>query len=339
MAELYHYGIKRRSGRYPYGSGKEPATLNLNRDLFKMKMTMSKENAARKTETYSPELYLFRTEYSYPDARQKEYVKVDGKWMSAALAARSGEFKSNPIKTLSSSDIKSINANLGSTGTLNNCTKCTAVAELKARGYDVTAGRSLTGYDGYVFQEIFDGVKWDSAVGDDMDDKFKDSIKRYPDGARGYLNVTFSDGGAHAVHWTRVGMAGFQIEDAQTGMIFENWADFYDAYGPFADHIEWGRLDNAKIDWGHMEEFNVIRGPEDAERAIYDTETRNLMDDKYKLSRAQLDSVKKTPISNVVIPPKVKSFVDEVVDTVKRVTIETAQTWAQIGLRLWDMLT
>lgn len=58
--ELYHYGIPRKSGRYPYGSGKEPyqddpKKRRLNKDESAPKAKPSSKNSARKASSKKPE--------------------------------------------------------------------------------------------------------------------------------------------------------------------------------------------------------------------------------------------------------------------------------------------
>ena len=58
--ELYHYGVPRKSGRYPYGSGKEPyqddpRKRRLNKDESAPKAKPSSKTSAQKTSSKKPE--------------------------------------------------------------------------------------------------------------------------------------------------------------------------------------------------------------------------------------------------------------------------------------------
>ena len=58
--ELYHYGVPRKSGRYPYGSGKEPYQDNpkkrrLNKDESAPKAKPSSKGSTQKSSSKKPE--------------------------------------------------------------------------------------------------------------------------------------------------------------------------------------------------------------------------------------------------------------------------------------------
>lgn len=53
--ELYHYGVPRKSGRYPYGSGKEPYQDN------PKKRRLNKDESAPKADLKKTRKYLGKT--------------------------------------------------------------------------------------------------------------------------------------------------------------------------------------------------------------------------------------------------------------------------------------
>lgn len=90
--ELYHYGIKRKSGRYPWGSGKEPYQSN---------PAMAKKVAAKK----KPETFWEKRRKAQA-AKQREKVKA-AKAKTEAKEAKVNEAKpaSQKAKEMSDEDL------------------------------------------------------------------------------------------------------------------------------------------------------------------------------------------------------------------------------------------
>lgn len=106
-------------------------------------------------------------------------------------------------------DMKAINPDYGKAGQVNNCMLCTTAYDMRQRGYDVKAGKSL---NGFAFDQI---SKWyKNPIMDKFNEKNwksveKTMIGKYPDGARGNLGIVVNTmqswGGAHSVVWERSG--------------------------------------------------------------------------------------------------------------------------------------
>lgn len=139
---LAHYGMPRRSGRYPWGSGEEPRSQSVGskKSQHNSRYEMLVEESFV-TRTNTNKRFISRSTNSI-DERQSGYVKIGTEWTSAAKAAKTGQLRKTQ-NSFTLADLKMINPDFGEHGTMNNCMKCTTAIELRRRGYDVCAGKSI----------------------------------------------------------------------------------------------------------------------------------------------------------------------------------------------------
>lgn len=129
-----------------------------------------------------------------------------------------------------------------------NCTFCTAVYDLRKRGYDVEAN-SISLYEGYTIDDVaswYDGAKVSDTryiVRDKKkaaEDFEKELLDKYEDGARGHLAVHWTYGGGHDVVW-EIENGKVVIHDAQ----IDNTVEVYD-YFAYTNSYEYVRVDNCE---------------------------------------------------------------------------------------------
>lgn len=107
-----------------------------------------------------------------------------------------------------------------------NCAECTAIYELRRRGYDVESnGVSALSYAGLIyntverFDEFYKGAKVQKPKPTETDAEtylaIKKEIEKNPPGSRGDLSVTWKEGGGHSVAWERDNNGKIHIIDTQ----------------------------------------------------------------------------------------------------------------------------
>lgn len=101
--ELYHYGIPKKSGRYPYGSGKEPyqddpKKRRLNKDESAPKAKPSSKVSAQKTSSKKPESIWAKHRRLQAEKRDAELREAKRK---AATQAEEEQKKAEAAKPLS----------------------------------------------------------------------------------------------------------------------------------------------------------------------------------------------------------------------------------------------
>ena len=141
-------------------------------------------------------------------------------------------------------DLALVNKGWGDKGTTNNCLFCSAAYELRRRGYDVQAEISEDGNSAFKMEKYFKNAKMDKFFGDQETvaakdlfgskrqeniDTIKNKIAEMPDGARGYLGLSWGRTirtssvnmgpifvGGHATTWEKVN-GQIVIREAQSG--------------------------------------------------------------------------------------------------------------------------
>lgn len=101
--ELYHYGIPRKSGRYPYGSGKEPYQNNpkkrrLNKDESAPKAKPSSKGSAQENSSKKPESIWAKHRRLQAEKRNAEIREAKRK---AAVQAEEEQKKKEAAKPAS----------------------------------------------------------------------------------------------------------------------------------------------------------------------------------------------------------------------------------------------
>lgn len=99
--ELYHYGVPRKSGRYPYGSGKEPYQDNpkkrrLNKDESAPKATSNAKVSTQKNSSKKPESIWAKHRRLQAEKRDAELREAKRK---AAVRAEEERKKEEAAKT------------------------------------------------------------------------------------------------------------------------------------------------------------------------------------------------------------------------------------------------
>lgn len=169
MNELYHYGIKRRSGRYPYGSGARPYQSEKKsklEGLQKYKSPTSKiiKNYAKMGLNHFL-AYLIPGYGLLYNANQintyrksvldrKNYFKKEGE------PEKLSELKKKKTEDSVYDDLKVVNKRIGKQkGKINNCVNCSISMEMRRRGYDVVARSSASGVAVTRFNDLFENPK------------------------------------------------------------------------------------------------------------------------------------------------------------------------------------
>ncbi len=122
--------------------------------------------------------------------------------------------------------------------TKNNCMLCTTAYELRRRGYDVTAGKAVSGYGSEELKDFFPKAKVEDLYFPETDKELKrssaraslgmnkeltravvDGLKKQGDGARGNLMVKFDTLAGHSVAY-EIENGELVIRDCQVNKTF-----------------------------------------------------------------------------------------------------------------------
>lgn len=118
-------------------------------------------------------------------------------------------------------DVKMVNPGFYNfnSNTKNNCVLCSTAMELRRRGYEVTAGKAGVGYLENEYLKFFKGAKeeryrrdtgttvsakdiiFSYKTGKAIKDWAEPKILNQGEGARGYLNIVFGEGGGHSMFY------------------------------------------------------------------------------------------------------------------------------------------
>ena len=139
-----------------------------------------------------------------------------------------------------------------------NCTYCTAAYDLRQRGYDVEAGimaypdagetteEIMSWYEGAELRGCLDvlndqDVPMDEWTVDNAIKAVEEEMKTYPEGARGHLCVSWTNGGGHDVVW-EVQNGEVVIRDCQNNETYK-----LEDYAGRINYLEYFRCDNLEI--------------------------------------------------------------------------------------------
>lgn len=145
-------------------------------------------------------------------------------------------------------------------GLNNNCVKCSSTLELRKRGYDVVAGRSVNG--------MWNGASqyyWNGAIAyKENYNNIEARISRFGNKGSGEFVGRRADGSGHSVYFQNVrgddGKYHTQFVDGQVGKVYDSLSALYDAEG--FDKSQMGRItrfDNATPNFNHMAQDSVVR--------------------------------------------------------------------------------
>lgn len=233
--ELYHYGIPRRSGRYPWGSGDRPyqsenkTGIGSNRKLDYYSPTQQKAKSAivsfginiplRVASMIIPGFSLIANPIILVtnanimlknDFDKTDYFKREGP------PEKISELKKKDILSTTSQDLKNVNPRMGNQkGRINNCLNCTAAMEMRARGYDVIARSSGSGDVASIWGSMFKDAKVENPKIERNKewsrreyvtkafDNFCNQIEKNGEGSRGSAMFLYEKmgGGGHSIFW------------------------------------------------------------------------------------------------------------------------------------------
>jgi hypothetical protein len=149
----------------------------------------------------------------------------------------------------------------------NNCALCTVAYEMRRRGYDVLAARSVRGFTNYELSPMFKGfekrdIDQTDYRGSDNPhtnltrkdaQQFMTEAKAQGVGARGYMSVLWPGGAGHAIAY-EVTEKGPAIVDAQSGEVYDTPAKI-ESFMSSAQKYAFARWDDLPI--GNID---VIKG-------------------------------------------------------------------------------
>lgn len=155
-------------------------------------------------------------------------------------------------------DLSTVNPGWGEPGTTQNCAKCTVATELARYGVRVSAGRQTFPSSSDAMSYWFDGATKETHKIDEMESV----LSNYGDGASGSIAGYYPNGaGGHCMHFS-VKNGRVHVEDGQNGRRFGSIKEAAETYGfDLNRDMHSFRLDNAKPNWGHLEEDSVISSP------------------------------------------------------------------------------
>lgn len=226
---LEHYGIKRRSGRYPWGSGDRPyqnsskhsGDYALNRTYAEAVKRENNKRTAKEVIKSLPGLLLgpaafleFRELYRTDMDLIHNYDKIDYKTVQDPIEKMNEMDKIQPPPPSLSKNLKAVNPKHDKYGTVNNCQYCVVAMDMRERGYDVQARlRNDGGYEKDIrkwynnppdFTRIQVNLDMNESIHSRVERAYNtimNQLEKQGEGARGYFGVDFMWGGGHAMYY------------------------------------------------------------------------------------------------------------------------------------------
>ena len=227
---LEHYGIKHRSGRYPWGSGDRPyqnsskhgSDYALNRTYKKAIANEERKQAVRETINSLPGLLLGPYGLLMANQTYNNYIKsihnydrTDYKTVQDPVEKMDEMDKIPPPPPPLNKNLEAVNPKHDRYGTVNNCQYCVVAADMRERGYDVQARlRNDGGYEKdiskwYNNPPKFTHLTVPPLTKDESNDSRRERaysmmmkhLEKQGEGARGYFGVEFMWGGGHAMYY------------------------------------------------------------------------------------------------------------------------------------------
>lgn len=273
--EFYHYGVKRRSGRYPWGSGDRPYQRD---SSGQYKLNKYTSPSGFKVKEYS-KAFMKTALIIRPMQLGLLFLGVPVPVINTiTISSRLGSYgigKANasniqdkrpiePLKELKKKgeeidpkqDLKAVNPLKNKPGGNSNCVNCVAAMEMRKRGYDVEARLSSAKKSYEEYAKDFKGFKYEQAgVKRNEKESRKDYINRSYDelltklekngnGSRGVLAINFdkslSQSVGHVLYWENVN-GKVILYDPQGG----NAEKAFSLSDPTS--LRYGRFDNLKV--------------------------------------------------------------------------------------------
>ena len=227
---LEHYGIKRRSGRYPWGSGDRPyqnsskhrGDYALNRTFKKAVTNEKRKQAVREAINSLPGLLLGPYGLLMANQTYNNYIKsihnydrTDYKTVQDPVEKMDEMDKIPPPPPPLNKNLEAVNPKHDRYGTVNNCQYCVVAADMRERGYDVQARlRNDGGYEKDISKWYNNPPKFTHLTAppltkDESNDSRRERaysmmmkhLEKQGEGARGYFGVEFMWGGGHAMYY------------------------------------------------------------------------------------------------------------------------------------------
>lgn len=226
---LEHYGIKRRSGRYPWSSGDRPyqnsskhgSDYALNRTFKQAVANEERKQAVRETINSLPGLLLGPYGLLMANQTYNNYIKsihnydrTDYKTVQDPVEKMDEMDKIPPPPPPLNKNLEAVNPKHDRYGTVNNCQYCVVAADMRERGYDVQARlRNDGGYEKdiskwYNNPPKFTHLNVPPLTKDESNDSRRERaysmmkhLEKQGEGARGYFGVGFMWGGGHAMYY------------------------------------------------------------------------------------------------------------------------------------------
>ena len=227
---LEHYGVKRRSGRYPWGSGDRPyqnsskhgSDYALNRTYKKAVANEERKQAVREAINSLPGLLLGPYGLLMANQTYNNYIKsihnydrTDYKTVQDPVEKMDEMDKIPPPPLPLNKNLEAVNPKHDRYGTVNNCQYCVVAADMRERGYDVQARlRNDGGYEAdiskwYNNPPKFTHLTVPPLTKDESNDSRRERaysmmmkhLEKQGEGARGYFGVEFMWGGGHAMYY------------------------------------------------------------------------------------------------------------------------------------------
>lgn len=267
--DIYHYGIKRKSGRYPWGSGERPyQSTKASGDYHLQKRSnavnyyaksFAKGLAVNIAAAVIPGFGLVYNAKTINDISKsfdmRDYTKKEGDYEKISSLRK----KDQP-STLSD-DLKNANPRIGQQrGKINNCINCVVATDMRRRGYDVQARSTNSGNSILVYTKYYKDLRFQkpklqrnegeskAAYAQRSYDNVMNTIEQYGDGARGLMSIQYEKfTGAnvgHAMYW-EVSNGRAKIYDPQSGGKESTVKNVLAITDPESYVI--GRLDNLKV--------------------------------------------------------------------------------------------
>ena len=227
---LEHYGIKRRSGRYPWGSGDRPyqnsskhgSDYTLNRTYKQAVANEERKQAVREAINSLPGLLLGPSGLLIANQIYNNHIKsiynydrTDYKTVQDPVEKMDEMDKIPPPPPPLNKNLEAVNPKHDRYGTVNNCQYCVVAADMRERGYDVQARlRNDGGYEKdiskwYNNPPKFTHLNVPPLTKDESNDSRRERaysmmmkhLEKQGEGARGYFGVEFMWGGGHAMYY------------------------------------------------------------------------------------------------------------------------------------------
>ena len=227
---LEHYGIKRRSGRYPWGSGDRPyqnsnkhsGDYALNRTYKNAVKNENRKQAAREAINSLPGLLLGPWGFVMANVTYKNYInsihnhdRTDYKTVQDPIEKMNEMDKIPPPPPSLNKNLEAVNPKHDRYGTVNNCQYCVVAADMRERGYDVQARLRNDGgprkdiSKWYNNPPQFTRVEMQPLSKDETNDSLREraysaimnQLEKQGEGARGYFGVDYMWGGGHAMYY------------------------------------------------------------------------------------------------------------------------------------------